>query len=769
MIRPAVFAALIALFCMLGCKKTISFQFDPRVDVAKGDIGDILLAMDKIDVEDVNIELNPGKFKTVVGGKKVTLALGKNLKLKSKRVAIHRVDASEPSTGNINSVEFDIGHADLEFDGSLSVTYGKLPPVSITRLDVTLDSSSADQKGDGTAQVDFAVRKIVAALFTHIVAGPARTFSGDELSVDRIVRKGTIGHISASLKDGSKLSLANSIVGALGSNNHLSLKQTSFSMRDEQPTAKSEVDIQLNFAKSISLKFDQSSAVAESLGLSLAGKITTDGRAAQFVLKEQPEASITLSNAQITMKPGSAKQLLLKSPSLTASFSSLNYNRDNSESQGVVDASAISSGEVSCEFSETTKNAKHLISVDSLKFKELVLNSDSTQSTQTIESKTPVVLSGIKIVHSTSDSSATVSVPQFAMTGLASRSPSDLQLDISNLMATANKLEVRQGKNQLLANFGKDFKVTLADGKFDLSDQITKGIGTISAKGKVDEFAVTANKKTLKADKANIDLTVACSDSIEVSGGATGFLSVSSGDLAIPNAKVRVSSSSLTFDSKGNIKRGKVVIAASIPAGSFAKLVSDEIPAQFQLPKEDIRIKTVGGTTKELFEKVLDADTTVKSSFENGRVRTNIKEVSFKGDRFFIKGEPSVSGKIAGKLGFDVAASFDLKADAKVAFTKPESLKELRVVAKPTYRTVDIKLNSGIKNVPGANELKNLLVSSLTGGQGLKKYLPREFKHHLFTSKVIQKNPQLQRLVNPRINLTEKGGTVELTISAAVN
>jgi hypothetical protein len=607
------------------------------------------------------------------------------------------------------------------------------------------------------------------------------------------------GEILANFLDGTRLSFSKGIDGGLKKGSYLKLTDIAASLQNKGSTsekndfigqvdANGKCELKLDFEENSKFHFDDLQFATKSLTYLLAGEFSRNKGGLSFQTDPQKESSVAIGESVVSYRNQQSEDLAtVNLGRFSANFAEGKYQRLRGSDTGEFSFRLFATGKMkSASISQGNKEAKVNVGTGGVSFKDLEIassNKSSSNKSELISTRNPILFSDIVVSHQAKNGTFLVNIPSFSLQGghVTETQPSTLKLDVATLLASASQFSF-QGKSgtSFAASTGKGFVFSVKEGELGLQENSAPGFELATVKGPVTNLKMVSGGAVLSSKNASVDITATCRDSIQLTGGVSGFLTINSGEFDVANAELGVQTSELKLNSDGGIQSGTIAVEARIPKEDFCRLISKQIPATFDLPKQDIRFSVsrtitekipgdLGKIAGKFFKEVTKVvDDEIKTSFENGKVATNVSSVSMSGNQLTISGKPSVSGKVSGKLGFTVAASFDLNAKIGIEFSESARLDELVVVGKPTYGKFDIHLNKTLAKVPGANELKKILVSLLTGGKGLQKYLPSKFEHRILKNNATEKNPTLKRIINPRVAMSLEADTVVVKISGSM-
>lgn len=249
-------------------------------------------------------------------------------------------------------------------------------------------------------------------------------------------------------------------------------------------------------------------------------------------------------------------------------------------------------------------------------------------------------------------------------------------------------------------------------------------------------------KQVFLLDDASINLLANCKNSISISGGLDGSVSIDSSALKLKGAKVAFDTPKLTLNAKGELESGIAKITLTMPEDTLGSLIKSQFNFPIAFREEiDFKLGRTGIRGDIFFKK---PENGLKFDFDKKAIKVSCK--------------PSVDGEVEGPLGPPVRATASLSA------TVTQTFQTARNSGKLSDLNLKLAINYGEIDFEGiGGKIEQIVVGEL------KPKLPSTFTLPLFDDAQLKNDPWIRRLSSPTASMSEKGGIVTIVVSATLN
>ena len=595
-----------------------SHHFSVRSPRARGDL---LLAVQSVEVNGAQLHLKPGRFQVKSSGHIIDVQPETDLIIDIHKLVltIPKPNPAESSSVPNGRVRVEVQSADIKTTGRLMVAVDQFPAVRLN--DIRVSATSTDP-ADVSADVLFA--RLIASTLADVVNAPVA--ASEPAKTKFHPECVTITSATVVLRPGAAIHLPVGREMIIGDASQVQIRDLRY---DASPAESWKARVDLDIACAPPTEF----AVNKLLIKPVTGRL--NAALDLTLIKQQWSAALIdtpATPATLTMAGGSIKQQAAgwesELKNATVDITSLQYTSSSHDDHAALSCSAMLTANSQLHWERDGWHGSANLLINKLQLKV----SPATPGMQTAPqfvaaADQQITLRDVVLERDVGGGAVRLSLGELSASGSVSNALS--------LSAAAARFKASGGQFSFKGRDGTLMSADFAGGGSIGSDVTNAGQAgkpglEIKSKATVVEISTPKNDK-LRLQNVDLDLKATLGPSLGLSVACSGEIAVLSDKLAIAGARASITSLELTRSELGKLN-GRVAFVLSVPKSEFLDVAQKELAKPIIIPASHVG-------------KILDADLSVSDL----HVDAHGLKVAFNGPKLHAEGPIVVSGKLITK------------------------------------------------------------------------------------------------------------------------
>jgi hypothetical protein len=727
--------------------------------------GDILLAVQTVEVNGAQLRLKPGRYQVKSSGHIIDVRPETELVIDINKLVLTipppaAPQGDKPATPDPNArVRVEVQTADFKTTGRLMVAVDQLPAVRLN--DIKVNASLSDP-ADVSADLFFA--KIIGAMLVDVVNAPEETAE----PVQRKFQPESVSITSAmlSLRPGATIKLPVGREMVLGESSQIGIRDLHYDANlGESWKARVELDIGVvpptEFAANKLIIKPGTGRLTVALDVTL----NKEQLLATLAASQAAPAKLAMAGGSFKGQPA-AWEAELKNADIV--IDSLQYTASPRGDHAKLNCDVTLTSTAQVQWERDGWHASANLVINGLKLAVPPAASGTKTAPQFVAAAgEQTTLQGLVLERNLGGGTIRLMLGELAVSG-----------SVSNAMALTASLAQFKASGGQVNYQGRDGTVVSAI--FAAGGSIASNASPVGQPGKsvpvelaIKGRATAADIRTRQNDKlhlqnVDIDLRAILGSNAGLSLACSGEIAVLSDRLAVAGAHASITSLELKQGNQGKLT-GRVAVALSVPKKELIDTAQKELAKPIIIPGSHVG-------------KVLDADV----SLSDLHVDAHGLKLSFNGSKLHVEGPIVTTGKLitkrrivvdvplAGRIEKHTSNHDDftlharLSANAGATFPSAKDLASQAVEIHIEYQKATLELGGFLGKLPLANDAFKDMLKLFGIESKIRSALPSKMTLHLFKSAANDPRSFLARIHNPQITLVGDGDQLKLSGSAEI-